>query len=186
MDYSSTLFIQKKKKESGQTYPNEDKDENRDKVVSSGDRVFIRQAEEVHDGGTHAQYALDLVSRRLVCIDGPDLGLSGGPRGLLQVHLQSEDKKKKTQAVTFSDFLNVCVATSLFALVMMREEKKKTPPLGLEELCDWPSQPSRAAGCVRRKACVRQSNSVHENRGMHSRPNQHQSIEILKTPFLSW
>lgn len=97
MDYSSTLFI-KRKKESGQTYPNEDKDENRDKVVSSGDRVFIRQAEEVHDGGTHAQYALDLVSRRLVCIDGPDLGLSGGPRGLLQVHLQSEDKKKKNSS----------------------------------------------------------------------------------------
>lgn len=83
------------KRESGHTYPNEDKDEYRDKVISSGDRVFIRQTEEVHDGGTHAQYALDFVSRGLVCIDGPDLRLSGGPGGLLQVYLQSEDKKLK-------------------------------------------------------------------------------------------
>lgn len=74
-----------------QTYPNEDKDKYRDKVIRSRDGVFIGQTEEVHDGGTHAQYALDFVSRRLVRIDGPDLRLSRGPGGLLQVDLQPEE-----------------------------------------------------------------------------------------------
>lgn len=84
-----------------QTYPYEDKDKYRDKVICSRDGVFIGQTEEVHDGGTHAQYALDFVSRRLVCVDGPDLRLSRGPGGLLQVNLQPEKlKKKKTQSQT--------------------------------------------------------------------------------------
>lgn len=72
-----------------QTYPDEDKHKHRDKVVRSRDRVLVGQTEEVHDGGTHAQDALDLVSRGLVCINGPDLRLSRGPGGLLQVHLQT-------------------------------------------------------------------------------------------------
>lgn len=70
------------------TYPYEDKDEYRDEVICSGDGVFVGQTEQIHDGGTHTQYALDFVSWRLVCIDGPDLRLCRGPGSLLQVNLQ--------------------------------------------------------------------------------------------------
>lgn len=73
-----------------QTHPDEDKHKDRDKVVRSRDRVFVGQAQEVHDGGAHAQDALDFVSGSLVRINGPDLSLSGGPGGLLQVHLQTQ------------------------------------------------------------------------------------------------
>lgn len=83
------------------THPYEDKDEHRDKVIGSGDWVLVGQTEEVHDGGTHAQYTLDFVSRRLVCIDGPDLRLGGGPGSLLQVHLQPGEKN------TFKTTLNI-------------------------------------------------------------------------------
>lgn len=70
------------------THPDEHEDEHGDKVVGSGDRVLVGQAEQVHDGGAHAEDALDFVARRLVRVDGPDLGLSGGPGGLLQVDLR--------------------------------------------------------------------------------------------------
>lgn len=71
-----------------QTHPDEDKHKDRDKVVRSRDGVFIGQTEEVHDGGAHAQDALDFISRSLVRINGPDLRLSRGPGGLLQIDLQ--------------------------------------------------------------------------------------------------
>lgn len=74
----------------GETHPDEHKDEYRDKVVCSRDRVLVGQTEEVHDGGAHAQYALDFVARRLVRVDGLDLGLSGRPGGFLQVDLQED------------------------------------------------------------------------------------------------
>lgn len=61
--------------QAGRVCPYEDKDKHRDKVISSRDGVFIGQAEEVHDRGTHTQYTLDFVSWRLVCIDGSDLRL---------------------------------------------------------------------------------------------------------------
>lgn len=72
------------------TYPYEDEDEHRDKVICSGDRVFIGQTEQVHDGGTHAQNALDFISRGFICIDGLDLGLCRGPGCLFQVNLKPE------------------------------------------------------------------------------------------------
>jgi len=77
-----------------QAYPDEDKDKYGDKVVRSGDRVLIGQTEEVHDGGTHAQYTLDFVSWRLVCIDGPYLRLSRGPGSLLQIDLEPQEENK--------------------------------------------------------------------------------------------
>lgn len=81
----------------GETHPNEHKDEHGDKVVSTGDRVLVGQAEQVHDGGAHAEDALDLVARRLVGVDGPDLGLSGRPGGLLQVDLRRGRRKLRGQ-----------------------------------------------------------------------------------------
>lgn len=76
-----------------ETYPDEHKDEYGDKVVRSRDRVLVGQAEEVHDGGAHAQDALHFVTRRLVGVDGPDLGLSGRPGGLLQVDLRAAQEE---------------------------------------------------------------------------------------------
>ncbi len=78
----------------GQTYPYEDKDKYRDKVICSGDGVLIGKTEEVHDGGTHAQNTLHLVSWRLVRVDGFDLRLCRRPGRLLQVNLQPEKNKE--------------------------------------------------------------------------------------------
>ena len=69
------------------THPDEDEDEHGDEVVGPGHRVLVGQAQQVHDGGAHAQDGLHLVPRGLVGVDGPDLGLGGGPGGLAQVHL---------------------------------------------------------------------------------------------------
>lgn len=86
------------------THPYEDKDEHRDKVIGSGDGVFIGQAEEVHDGGAHAQYTLDFVSGRLVSIDGPDLRLSRGPGSLFQVNLHPQEQYN-TETLTITKHL---------------------------------------------------------------------------------
>lgn len=70
------------------THPDEHEDQHGHKVVRSGDRVLVGQTQEVHDGGAHAQDALHFVARRLVRVDGPDLGLGGRPGGFLQVDLR--------------------------------------------------------------------------------------------------
>lgn len=72
------------------TYPYEYKYKHGDKVICTRDRVFIGQTEQVHNGGAHAQYTLDLVSGSLVGINGPYLGLCRGPGSLLKVNLKEE------------------------------------------------------------------------------------------------
>lgn len=134
-----------------QTHPYEDKDKNRDEVIRSRNRVLIGQTKEVHDGGAHAQYTLDFVSWCLVRIDGPDLRLSRGPGGLLQVNLQPEELKTNND----EHCLKLRVPTGL-------RDCMDAIPLGLEELYDWPSQLLRAAGCVRGKAWARQNSSVRQ------------------------
>lgn len=79
-----------------ETHPNEHKDKHGDKVVSTRDGVLVGQAEQVHDGGAHAEDALDFVARRLVGVDGPDLGLSGRPGGFLQVDLRRRTEEAQT------------------------------------------------------------------------------------------
>lgn len=130
-----------------QTYPYEYKDEYRDKVIRSRDGVFICQTEKVHDGGTHAQDTLDFVSWRLVCIDGPDLGLCRGPGSLLQVDLQTEQLRHVFESAT---------TLTLSLSVHGGENVTRKIPLGFEVLCEWPSQLLRAAGCVHGKACETQ------------------------------
>lgn len=144
------------RKNEEQTYSYEDEDKYRDKVIRSRDGVFIGQTEEVHDGRTHAQYALDFVSRRLVCIDGPDLRLSRGPGGFFQVNLQHEKQKEKK-----SSMMNE------WSRYIYKKKMMMTIPLGLGELCDWPSRLWRAAGCVHGKACERPNTSVHDDRETH-------------------
>lgn len=68
-------------------YLDEDKNEHGDKIVRSGHRVLVGQAQEVHDGRTHPQDALQLVSGSLVGTDGADLGLGRWPGGFPQVDL---------------------------------------------------------------------------------------------------
>lgn len=89
----------------GETHPNEHKDKHGDKVVSARDRVLVGQAQQVHDGGAHAEDALDFVARRLVGVDGPDLGLSGRPGGFLQVDLRRWTEKS-SDATTSPSNLN--------------------------------------------------------------------------------
>ena len=74
------------------THPYEDEDEHGDKVVGPGDRVLVGQAQQVHDGGAHAQDGLHLVPRGLVGVDGPDLSLCRGPGRLSQVHLGTKGR----------------------------------------------------------------------------------------------
>lgn len=69
------------------THLNQNKDEHRDEVVRPGYSILIGQAEQVHNGGAHAQDTLHLISWGLIGIDGPDLSLCWGPRCLLQIHL---------------------------------------------------------------------------------------------------
>ena len=107
-----TVAAQCEGMKSEQTYPYEDKDKDRDKVVGSRDGVFIGQTEEVHDGGTHAQYTLDFVPWRLVCIDGPDLRLCRRPGSLPQVNLQTE--KLNTRVLNNLNFIRMCVMTRHF------------------------------------------------------------------------
>lgn len=110
----------------GQTYPNEHKDKYRDKVICSRDRVLIGQTEEIHDGGAHAEYTLDFVTRRLVRIDGPDLGLSRGPRGFLQVDLYQgqEDAQIPRHFLVAFRILNKSLLTRTERKKQSRKKKK--------------------------------------------------------------
>lgn len=66
----------------------ENKDQNRNKIISPRHGVLVGQAEQVHDGGAHPQDTLHLVPGRFVGADGADLGLRRRPRRLAQVHLR--------------------------------------------------------------------------------------------------
>lgn len=81
----------------GGAHLDEHEHQHRYKVVSSGHRVLVGQAQQVHDGGAHAQDTLHLVARRLVRTDGPDLRLRRRPRRLPQVDLHQDNRSRIQQ-----------------------------------------------------------------------------------------
>lgn len=56
-----TLYVLNGGQQTGRVCLDDHKDDNRDKIVSSGHRFLVGHTEEVHDGGGTAEHTLDLV-----------------------------------------------------------------------------------------------------------------------------